>query len=80
MNNDKVEKYLGSNDPYDLSFIWADEINEIVSQFNIGFEEMVKFYNEATPKDIKKMEKIVKNNNWTKFKALIKKVLGIELK
>ncbi len=72
MIEDKISKYI---DPEkDLSFLW-----EAVAKFNVGFEEMVKFYNEASPKQIKQMEKIVKNNDWGKFKALIKSVLGIQL-
>lgn len=47
---------------------------------NIGFEEMVKFYQKATPAQEKEMDKAVKNNNYPKFKALIKLVLGTELK
>jgi hypothetical protein len=54
-------------------------IMEAVGRFNIGFEEMVKFYNRATPQEIKQMEKVIKKNDWNKFKALIKKVLGVEL-
>lgn len=73
----RISQYIGDDD---LSFIWEDEIKEAVSAFNIGFEEMVKFYNQASPKEIKQMEKIVKDNNWSKFKALIKKVLGVELR
>lgn len=73
----RISQYIGDGD---LSFIWEDEIKEAVSAFNIGFEEMVKFYNQASPKEIKQMEKIVKSNNWNKFKALIKKVLGVDLK
>ena len=77
MIEDKISKYI---DPTkDMSFIWEDEMKEAVGKFNIGFEEMVKFYNEASPQEIKKMEKIVKNNDWQKFKALIKSVLGIQL-
>jgi len=63
----------------DLSFIWEDEMKEAVGRFNVGFEEMVNFYNAADPRQIKKMEKIVKANDWRKFKALIKEVLGVEL-
>ena len=73
----RISQYIGDDD---LSFIWEEDIKEAVSAFNIGFEEMVKFYNEANPKEIKQMEKIVKKSDWSKFKALIKKVLGIELK
>ena len=77
MIEDKISKYI---DPEkDLSFLWEEDMKEAVAKFNVGFEEMVKFYNEASPKDIKKMEKIVKNNDWGKFKALIKSVLGIQL-
>lgn len=74
---DLVNKYIGDGD---LSFIWEDEIKEAAYKFNIGFEEMVRFYNQASPREIRQMEKIVKTNNWQKFKALIKKVLGVELK
>ena len=74
--SDNVEKYLGSDD---LSFLWEEDMKEAAYRFNVGFEEMVKFYNQATPAQIKQMEKIVKTNNWNKFKALIKKVLGVEL-
>ena len=63
----------------DLSFIWEEDMKEAVGKFNIGFEEMVKFYNAADPRQIKRMEKIVKANDWRKFKALIKEVLGVEL-
>jgi hypothetical protein len=63
----------------DISFVWEDEMNEAVGKFNVGFEEMVKFYNVANPRQIKRMEKIVKANDWRKFKALIKEVLGVEL-
>jgi predicted choloylglycine hydrolase len=74
--SDKVEKYIGSGD---LSFLWEEDMKEAVYKFNIGFEEMVKFYNKANPQEVKKMERIIKNNDWTKFKVLIKQVLGVEL-
>jgi hypothetical protein len=73
----KLSKFLEQED---LSFIWEDEMNEAVGKFNVGFEEMVKFYNTANPRQIKRMEKIVKANDWRKFKALIKEVLGVNLK
>jgi enolase len=47
---------------------------------NIGFEEMVKFYQNADKKQITEMEKIIKNNDWEGFKKQIKKVLGVKLK
>ena len=76
MKEDKVDKYIGSSD---LSFLWEDEMKEAVGRFNVGFEEMVKFYNEATPQEIEQMKKIVQKNDWNRFKSLIKKVIGVEL-
>ena len=55
-------------------------MKEAAYRFNIGFEEMVKFYQAADPRPIKRMEKIIKANDWRKFKALIKEVLGVELR
>lgn len=77
MIEDKIQKYIGS--PTDLSILWEEDMKEAIGKFNIGFEEMVKFYNQASPQDIKQMEKIIKKNDWNKFKALIKKTLGVEL-
>jgi len=77
----KFKAYINPDGEHtDLSFLWEDLMKEAVGKFNIGFEEMVKFYNEASPNEIKQMEKIVKNNDWNRFKALIKKVLGVELR
>ena len=47
---------------------------------NIGFAEMAKFFQIATPAQIKKMEKIVKDEDWEGFKSLIQKVVGVKLK
>lgn len=63
----------------DLSFLWEDDMQEAIGKFNVGFQEMVDFYNAADPKQIKRMERIVKASDWRKFKALIKEVLGVEL-
>ena len=60
---------------------YAEErTDEVVSPNNIGFEEMAKFYQKATPQQIKEMERMFKNENWDKFKSLIYKVLGVKLK
>ena len=64
----------------DISFIWEEEMKEAAYRFNIGFEEMVKFYQTADPRQVRRMEKIIKANDWRKFKALIKEVLGVELR
>jgi len=46
---------------------------------NIGFIELVAFYKEATPAQVKKMERITKAEDWEAFKRLIKKVIGRDL-
>jgi hypothetical protein len=46
---------------------------------NIGFTELVKFYQVASNADMAKMEKIVKDEDFPAFKKLIKKVLGVDL-
>jgi len=59
------------------------KFNDILSEQsysgNLGFEEMVKFYNEASPKQIKQMEKIIKSGDLSKFKTIIKSVLNVKL-
>ena len=57
-----------------------ETIQEAVYDGNIGFIEMVEFYQEANPSEIKKMESMVKKGSWKGVKALFKKVLGVELK
>jgi hypothetical protein len=47
---------------------------------NQGFEEMVKFYQTANSSQLKKMEIIIKNEDWDGFKKLIKKVSDVTLK
>lgn len=47
---------------------------------NIGFQEMVKFYQKASSSDQDLMDQLVRKNDWEGFKKLIKKVLGITLK
>lgn len=74
----KFQDYV--DEKKDLSFLWEDDMKEAVGKFNIGFEEMVKFYNTANKQQTRRMEKIVKANDWNKFKALIKEVLGVELR
>ena len=54
-------------------------LREISYPGNIGFEEMVRFYQKADKGQIDKMEKIIKKDNWNAFKKLIKKVLGVTL-
>ena len=68
------------------SIIWTEKIfehldvTEAAYPDNIGFQEMVKFYQKASSSQIKKMEKIVKDGNFEEFKNMIQKVLGVKLK
>lgn len=62
------------------NFNKESNMQEASYKYNIGFQEMVQFYQKASPREIQKMESIIKNDNWTGFKKLIKNVLGIELK
>ena len=47
---------------------------------NVGFEEMVLFFQNANIKEIDQMNKIVQKEDWNAFKKLVKKVLKTELK
>lgn len=61
------------------NFILAP-INEAAYPGNIGFEEMVKFYREASDKEIQEMEEVIKHDDWNGFRRMIKKVLKVDLK
>jgi hypothetical protein len=56
------------------------EMNEAAYKGNIGFEEMVRFYQTANPTDVKEMEGIIQSGNWDKFTKIIKRVTGTQLK
>lgn len=47
---------------------------------NVGFAEMVKFYQTATNAQLQAMETVIKNEDWDGFKKLISRVLGVNLK
>lgn len=55
-------------------------IKEISYSGNIGFEEMILFYQKANPNDIKKMEMLIRKKSWEGIRKLFKKILNIELK
>mgnify|MGYP001106719003 CR=1 FL=1 len=57
-----------------------DILTEASYPGNIGAIEMIKFFQNASDNDIKSMQKIVDAKNWTSYKKLIKKVLGVDLK
>lgn len=47
---------------------------------NIGFVEMVQFYQEANDKEVTQMELLIKREDWAGFKRLIQQVTGTKLK
>ncbi len=47
---------------------------------NIGFVEMVKFTEVATPQEQDQMDRAIAQENWEAFKGLINAVLGTDLK
>ena len=55
-------------------------LDEAAYPGNIGFEELVRYYKVASEKDIKIIEKMIKNSDWNGFKKQIQKVLDISLK
>jgi len=55
-------------------------ISEASYPGNVGFQEMAMFYQQADDKQIKKMEKVIKAEDWEGFKKLIKQVLDVKLK
>lgn len=55
-------------------------INEAAYENNLGFSEMVEFYQKADKSEISKMERIIQNDDWESFKDLIWQVNGTKLK
>ena len=56
------------------------QIQEAAYVGNLGFSEMVAFYKKANKDEEKQMDVAVKKNDYSLFKQLIKKVLGVTLK
>lgn len=61
-------------------YILMPGLSEAAYPGNVGFEEMVDFYQVASKSEITEMEKIIKKGDWNKFKQLIQKVTGKDLK
>ena len=47
---------------------------------NIGIMELINFNQRATPAERQEMKRVIEESDWNRFKMLIKKVLGVELK
>lgn len=53
---------------------------EISYEGNVGLHEMVKFYQVATPEEVKKFEALMQNNDLPNAWELIQQVVGVRLK
>lgn len=62
-----------------LEKILAPGLPEAAYPGNLGFEELVNFYDVATDSERKQLDKAIKKNNWYEFKLLIQKVLNVTL-
>ena len=56
------------------------QMNEASYEGNLGMEEMFRLYQKATDKQLEKLEKIMKNEDWEGFKELVYEVIGKRLK
>jgi len=61
-------------------YILSPDLDEAAYMGNIGFAEMVEYYQKASNAQIKEIEKVIKKDDWDGFKNLIFKVLGKKLK
>lgn len=57
-----------------------NDLNEAAYDGNLGFSELVEFYQKADKTEIDKMERLIKNDDWDGFKQLVQRVLGVKLK
>jgi hypothetical protein len=56
------------------------EIFEAAYKGNIGFEEMIKFYQVASEREIQELEDLVDDNKAKQAWDLVEKVTGMKLK
>jgi len=49
----------------------------VIHPDNLGFEEMAFFYMQASDKQIKMLEKLLKSGKLSKAKTLLEEVLGV---
>ena len=55
-------------------------IVEAVYDGNMGFEEMMRFYDEATPQQINKLERFISQGKEKEAWELLQDVLNVDLK
>lgn len=58
---------------------WTQLITEAAYPGNVGFAEMAKYYQVATPAQVRQIEKIIKKADWEGFKRQIERVLDTKL-
>jgi len=56
------------------------KLREAAYEGNLGAIEMMKFYQKASPTDIKRMEQFLRKGAWQKAWDLLKKVTGVLLR
>lgn len=56
------------------------KVDEASYDANMGFTEMVNFYQIASKDEISKLERLIKNDDWEGYKQLIYDVLKVRLK
>ena len=54
-------------------------MNEAAYPGNIGFEELVKYYQIANKKEVRIIEDLIRKEDWSGFKVQIQKVVGVKL-
>ena len=54
-------------------------MNEAAYPGNIGFEELVEYYRKASKKEVKRIEDLIRKEDWAGFKVQIQKVIGVKL-
>jgi len=55
-------------------------IKEAAYKGNLGVMEYFQLIQKANKKEVKEIEKAVKEEDWETYKKLVKKILGINLK
>jgi uncharacterized protein YehS (DUF1456 family) len=60
------------------SFVWI--LREAAYIGNLGFQEMVMLYQKATEAQLRKLEDIIRKNDESGFRRMVKKILGVTLK
>lgn len=58
---------------------FGEILKEASFEDNIGFEEMMKYFQVGNDEQIKELEKHIESGDWEGFKSQIYDVLGVQL-